>query len=253
MDEFLQFARQLERLTGIDLTLYKRPQMERRLTALREKRGYRRFQDYFRALAAQPEILDELLDKMTINVSEFLRNPERWHALMQHLPEVAGRSLRAWSAACASGEEPYTLALLLEERGGTRYDILATDIDRSVLARAEQGYYKEHQVRTLPAEWLERYFRRDGDAYIVSPRLRRHVRFMQHNLLADPYPGSLDLIICRNVLIYFTDEAKRRVIEGFSESLAPGGILFVGSTEQFIGGERFGLSSVGPFLYQKRG
>ncbi|SFV05629.1 CheR family methyltransferase [Alicyclobacillus macrosporangiidus] len=252
MDEFLQFARQLERLTGIDLTLYKRPQMERRLTALREKRGYRRFQDYFRALEEQPEILNELLDKMTINVSEFLRNPERWQALMQHLPEVAGRPLKAWSAACASGEEPYTLALLLEERGGVRYDILATDIDRAVLARAEQGYYKEHQVRSLPPAWLERYFRRDGDAYAVSSRLRRHVRFLQHNLLADPYPGPLDLIICRNVLIYFTDEAKRRVIEGFSASLAPGGILFVGSTEQFIGAERFGFSSVGPFLYRKR-
>ncbi|MCL6515568.1 protein-glutamate O-methyltransferase CheR [Alicyclobacillus sp.] len=251
MDEFLQFARQLERLTGIDLTLYKRPQMERRLTALREKRGYQTFDAYMAALTRDSDLLRELLDRMTINVSEFLRNPERWQDLMRVLPVPAGRPLRAWSAACASGEEPYTLALLLEERGDVRYEIWATDIDRTILSHAQRGRYSEHQVRGLTQEWLERYFVRDGDAFVVTPRLRRHIRFEAHNLLADPYPPSMDLIICRNVLIYFTEEAKRRVIRGFSESLSPGGVLFVGSTEQFMGASQYGLGNAGPFLYRK--
>ncbi|MCL6592459.1 MAG: protein-glutamate O-methyltransferase CheR [Alicyclobacillus sp.] len=250
MDDFLDFSQALLKLTGIDLRLYKRPQMERRLTALRNRHGFHDFRSYAQALAQQPQYLAELLDKMTINVSEFLRNPERWEALLERLEQPVGRPLRVWSAACATGEEPYTLALLFAERGWP-HDTWATDIDARALALARTGRYKETQIRLLPTEYVARYFTHEADEYIVHDVLKRHVRFAQHNLLADPFPQSLDLIVCRNVLIYFTDAAKQQVLRGFAQALRPGGLLFVGSTEQFLGTDPYGLVPVGPFLYRR--
>ncbi len=252
MDEFLDFMLSFHRLTGIDLTLYKRPQMERRITALRNKNCYADFKEYLQAMMNDRTVLYELMDKMTINVSEFFRNPDRWESLIPYLRELSKTTtLNAWSAACSTGEEPYSLAILMMEKIQRPYRILATDIDEGILNLAKQGLYKEYQLRSVKAELLSRYFFQQGTAWKITNIPKEHVTYQLHNLLAHPYPQSLDLIICRNVMIYFTEEAKQRVISGFASALRPGGILFVGSTEQFLRTELNGLHAVAPFLYQK--
>lgn len=254
MEPYVQFMNNFYSLTGVDLESYKRPQMERRLTSLRNKRGFTDFAEFFAAVKADDRLLYEVLDKMTINVSEFLRNYERWQALVPHLKTLAESSeIAAWSAACSTGEEPYSLALMMEEHIKRPYRIVATDIDRRVLHQAEVGEYRSHQVKSVPDSYLTKYFEAADETFRVVPMLKKHVRFQYHDLLADPYPDSLDLIICRNVLIYFTDDAKQRILSGFARALKPGGILFVGSTEQFLHTEQLSLTNIGPFLYRRKG
>lgn len=251
MDGFEWFIGAFFELTGIDLNRYKRPQMERRLTNLRDRRGFSDFPSYVSALREDPALLDELLDKMTINVSEFFRNLERWKQLERLLAEKQG-AIRAWSAACSTGEEPYTLAILLSEMGVKSSSILATDIDERVLERAKMGQYEMAQLREMDETLRNRYFRTEQGRYVqVVEHIREQIEFRKHNLLADPYPDNLDLIICRNVLIYFTDDTKRFLVERFVHSLKPGGILFVGSTEQLIGIPTPSITNIAPFMYQK--
>lgn len=252
MDEFSWFMGAFRQLTGIDLARYKRPQMERRLTNLRDRRGFSTFAAYIQALEADGTLLNELLDKMTINVSEFFRNPERWETLRE-LVGAMSTAPRVWSAACATGEEPYSLVMMLLELGCMGQPILATDIDERVLERAAAGRYDPLQVRGLAPPDLERYFSFDGREYQIRPQIRENVRFQKHNLLEDDYPTALDLIVCRNVLIYFTDPTKQEILERFSNALKPGGLLFVGSTEQFFGMKLPNLAPVAPFMYRRLG
>lgn len=252
MDEFLRFTEDFYTLTGVDLNLYKRPQMERRLTALRDKHGFSDYHSYVQFITREPALLQELMDKMTINVSEFMRNPERWDALIPLLKSNQSSSIHAWSAACSTGEEPYTLSMIMEKHIDRPYRILATDIDKNALQQAQNGQFKDHQVRAVDLSDLQQYFTRTESSWRVSPALQKHVTFQSHNLLGDAYPGDFDLIICRNVMIYFTDDAKQHVIRGFSNALKPGGLLFVGSTEQFLRADPYGLVTVAPFMYQKK-
>jgi chemotaxis protein methyltransferase CheR len=252
MDEFMQFMRSFYRITGIDLTLYKRPQMERRLTSLRNRNRFMNFDDYLQAMEKDRNLLYELLDKMTINVSEFFRNPDRWEALVPYLQELTRtRPLHAWSAACSTGEEPYSLAMMMMERVKKPYEILATDIDENVLDLAKRGTYRDYQIKAVPKDVLDKFFSKREAVWRVHESVKQYVSFRIHNLLAEDYPQNLDLIICRNVMIYFTEEAKQKVIASFAKALRPGGLLFVGSTEQFLRTELYDLSAVGPFLYQK--
>jgi len=252
MDDFLRFAEGWYKLSGVDLRWYKRPQMERRLAALRDRHGYSSFESYLHGVQTDPMLQEELLDRITINVSEFFRNPGWWHTLEEFIPKSPRNTpLRAWSAACSTGEEPYTLAIVLQQLGFMDYSILATDLDREVLDKAEQGLYRPHQIRLVPDSYLNRYFSRDGEAVRVTESFRKWITFQQHNLLSDQYPRSLDLIICRNVLIYLTEEAKHHVLTGLADSLRVGGYLFLGSTEQLLHAEAYQMKSVAPFLYVK--
>src|SRR5690606_24366099 len=146
--------------------------------------------------------MDEFLDRMTINVSEFWRNPQRWEILRsKFLPEMIGNysKLKIWSAACSTGEEPYTLAMILDELGVLgKTELLATDLDQGVLAKANQGYYLDRSVRDVPANFLRSYFNEEEGVYSVVNSLKQRVRFKQHNLLHDPFDNEFDLIVCRN-------------------------------------------------------
>jgi len=252
MDDFVQFMHGFYQLTGINLALYKRPQMERRLTTLRNKHGYDSFDAYMGGLRREDQLRAELLERMTINVSEFFRNPERWQALLPHLETLNVSHLAIWSAACSTGEEPYTIAMLMAENIRRPYHIYATDIDAKVLEQAQNGVYHTHQVKHIPDSFLQRYFDIVDNQFTVKATLRTNVQFATHNLLVDEYPNAVDLIICRNVLIYFTDEAKQFVVSSFARSLKPGGLLFVGSTEQFLRSGAIHLENVAPFLYRRK-
>jgi chemotaxis protein methyltransferase CheR len=256
-NDYIGFKRNIFDKTGIDLSLYKEAQMKRRLVALKEKRSFRTFTDYFNSLSKDSGLLDEFLDRMTINVSEFYRNPSRWEVLESKI--VPGllknkSSLKVWSAACSTGEEPYSLSIMLSDyKKLSRFSILATDLDELVLNRAKKGYYFEKSIQDVPIEKKTKYFKKQELGYIVSDDIKKNVTFKKQNLLSDPFDSDFDLIVCRNVMIYFTEEAKSVLYEKFSKALRPGGILFVGSTEQIFNPGLYGLESEEPFFYRKNG
>ncbi len=253
--DYESFIRQIYNHTGIDLSLYKEAQMKRRLTSLREKRGYSDFDTYFRALKKDDELFFEFLDRMTINVSEFYRNAQRWEVLEKDiLPGLIKnkRRLKVWSAACSTGEEPYTLAMVLSKYFRlNNIQILATDIDENVMMRAKKGVYPERSLKEVPEDIKKKYFKQEGNFYQVTDDIKQCVTFKKHNLLADQYDKQFDLIVCRNVLIYFTEEAKQNVYKHFSEALNDNGVLFVGSTEQIFNPQKFNLQPMETFFYQK--
>jgi len=250
MDEYEQFVYGFFQFSGIDLSRYKRPQMERRLRSLVQRVECADFHEFLNRCKRDPQLLAQLLDKMTINVSEFFRNPERWEQLAELLRRDKTK-VRVWSAACATGEEPYTLAIMLKEQVGRPYELLASDIDENVLAKAKSGTYKEHQVKSVAPQFQDKYFTKQQDSYVIRDTYRQGISFAQHNLLSSAYPVDFDLIVCRNVLIYFTDEAKEHILQGFSKSLKPHGLLFVGSTEQIFSPEKYRMRLVKPFIYEK--
>lgn len=256
MTDYQTFIGQIYKKTGLDLALYKEVQMKRRLTSLRNKRGYDSFDKYFKAINNDQQLLQEFLDKVTINVSEFYRNPTRWKVLQNKILPALKESksrIKIWSAACSTGEEPYTLAIIAHQFWNLKsIDILATDIDPNVLARAKQGIYNERALQEVPADIKQKYFHREGDTYKVDEQLKQTITFKEHNLLADKYPSNIDLIVCRNVLIYFTEDAKSMIYHKFSEALADDGVFFVGSTEQIFSPEKYGLEVMDTFFYGKK-
>lgn len=248
------FIRKVNENLNLDLGNYKETQMKRRLTSLFMKRGFSSFTQYFNAIVKDKELMTEFMDRVTINVSEFWRNPARWSVLEQRfIPEMLKRSprLKCWSAACSTGEEPYTLAMLLMEAGADRADILATDIDDTVLAKAQKGEYIERSIRDIPSKYLSKYFTKTNDNYLVEQSLKKIIRFKKGNLLLDRFEKDFDLIICRNVMIYFTEQAKQELYHKFSQSLKPDGLLFVGSTEQIFTPAQYNLEAVDSFFYRK--
>lgn len=255
MSDYTDFITKIKNKTGIDLSLYKEAQMKRRLTSLYEKRGYRNFSDYYLAIHNDQQLLEEFLDRMTINVSEFYRNSQRWDVLEKKIFPMLlsnNKKLKIWSAACSTGEEPYSLAMVLSSHVPLRdISILATDLDVGVLERAKVGLYSERSLKEVPKKVLDQYFVNEGQHYQVKDEIKKTVQFQQQNLLNDKYGADYDLIVCRNVMIYFTEEAKDQIYTNFSKALRPGGILFVGSTEQIFNPAKYGFESEETFFYRK--
>ncbi|CAH0345544.1 protein-glutamate O-methyltransferase CheR [Bacillus sp. CECT 9360] len=254
--EYNEFIIQVKKLTGIDLLLYKEAQMKRRLISLYEKKGYASFHEYYKAIEKDNNVLNEFLDRMTINVSEFYRNAKRWEVLEKKIfPRLleSSRKLKIWSAACSTGEEPYTIAMVLSNFVPlSQIEVQATDIDENVLARAKLGLYPERSLTEVPADIKAKYFSKDGDFYKVADEIKRTVTFKKHNLLAEPFDSQFDLIVCRNVMIYFTEEAKIILYNKFSASLKNEGVFFVGSTEQIFNPSQFQLDTEDTFFYKKQ-
>jgi len=255
--DFLTFIKKVKEHTAIDLAQYKEAQMKRRLTTLRMKRGYNTFVAFFDAMMKDKELFYEFLDRMTINVSEFWRNPNRWEMVeKRYIPEMlrSNKRLKIWSAACSTGEEPYTLAMILAEQEALAdTNLHATDIDEGALEKARKGMYLDRSIRDVPDKYVKKYFRQDNLMFHVSDELKRTVKFQKQNLLVDTFDSGFDLIVCRNVIIYFTEEAKHVLYQKFAKALKPGGLLFVGSTEQIFSPGQYDLEPADTFFYRKRG
>jgi chemotaxis protein methyltransferase CheR len=256
-EDFGLFVKKIKELTTIDLNQYKEAQMRRRLTTLRTKKGFDTFVAFFNAIAKDRELLYEFLDRMTINVSEFWRNANRWETLEgRFIPEMLklNKRIKCWSAACSTGEEPYTLAMIISEARGGLQDIqvTATDIDDGALEKARNGNYLDRSIRDVPTNYLKKYFKQDGVMFQVTDDLKHAVKFQKQNLLLDRFEPNHDLIVCRNVMIYFTEEAKQHLYQKFAQALRPGGILFVGSTEQIFSPGQFNLEPADTFFYRKK-
>lgn len=249
------FITEIKMLLGIDLAQYKERQMKRRIIALMEKNGYKDFVEYFFALKFNKDLQEQFLRHITINVSEFFRNYNQWEILeTEIIPYLLRNSnkLKVWSAACSAGEEPYTLVMILSNfLPMSSIEILATDIDDEVLQKAQIGLYTEKSLQEVPQKYKDNYFIKQGEFYKIKNEVKNCVKFMKHDLLKDSYPRDNDLIVCRNVMIYFTEAAKEKMYVKFNHALKKGGVLFVGSTEQIIMCNKYKFNPIRTFFYKK--
>jgi len=259
----------VKKLLDINLDYYKEEQMKRRLDSWLVRAGARCWPEYFKRLQTDEIELGRLRDYLTINVSAFFRDPERWQTLRQKvipdlLESAAQRErakgnalpvphLRVWSAGCSIGMEPYSLAILLEElTPSRRHYLLATDLDRGALAKAlARGPYTADEVQNVNPLQRSRYFQVGGPPFFMAESFAKRVEFRELDLLSDDFVPGMDLIVCRNVVIYFTEEAKVKLYRRFFEALRPGGVLFVGGTEVISHSGEIGFRSYGISFYQR--
>lgn len=255
--EWLAFRGALEQATGVPLGQYKQAQLKRRLASVMLRRAIPGWHAFAAMLANDPELFEHVRDTMTINVSEFFRQADRFTELLTtHIPRLQKErpALKLWSAGCSIGCEPYTLAMILDELDPhSRHSIIATDVDLPVLARARDGRgYLGHEVQSVPPALKRKYLIESADGtYAVAAALKRRITFRRHDLLTDRYPTGLDMIVCRNVVIYFNDQAKRHLYAGFAGALRPGGLLFVGGSEMIMRSHELGFRIAGTSIYEK--
>ncbi|HKX09958.1 MAG TPA: protein-glutamate O-methyltransferase [Stellaceae bacterium] len=248
-DEFDFLCKLLKERSGLVLTRDKAYLLESRLLPVARKRDLKSVDELVAAVRARPtgDLVRDVIEAMTTNESFFFRDIKPFEQFKSFvLPELmkaraARRQIRIWSAACSSGQEPYTLAMLLAESqaklAGWTVDIVATDLSTEILERAQAGLYSQFEVqRGLPIQYLVKYFKQQGERWLIDPALRRRVRFRMFNLLDEPSSlGGFDVIFCRNVLIYFDQPTKTTVLERMSRILAPDGYLFLGGAETVLG------------------
>ena len=257
MTDYGQFKKDILSLTGIDLNAYKERQMKRRIQTLSQKYGFQDYGDFYQDLKKNPEHRKQFLNYLTINVSEFYRNPAQWKTLeTEVIPELlqdTKHTLKIWSAACSTGDEPYTIIMMMKEPfPKVKVELLATDLDYLVIAYAKEGCYPKKSIQNLPEKYINKYFTRTANGmYQISKEIMDCVKFRQHNLLSDSYDTNYDLIVCRNVLIYFTEEAKLEVFKRFQHSRREHGYLFIGSTEQILQAMDIHFEPKYSFFYKK--
>ena len=264
--DFLLFQAIIYRESGIWLTEAKAALLTGRLSKRLRALGLRNFTKYYQLVAADEEERRTMLDAITTNETHFFREPGHFDFLAQHVfprwrqEGAEGQRptrLRVWSAGCSSGEEPYSLAMLLLQHFPVEkwdLEVLATDISTRVLEKAREAVYPIEKMKDIPQECLRAYMLKgrgeNKGVMKASPELLRVVRFARVNLHADSYPlqGFFDLILCRNVLIYFDQKSKEKVIGGIVRHLSPSGLLFVGHSEN-LGGISPNLRTVAPTAY----
>lgn len=277
--EHARLVSAIHRLTGVFLEDDKLYLLDSRLGELIKKHGLRNWDEAATKLEAgtDQEFIDSLVDRITTHETRFFRDESIFDALiMQIVPEwlkrnglsvdgifgntmniwasdagttisssmtpaggVAGSGLRIWCAACSTGQEPYSIAMMLTEkmpRVAAITNILASDISQDTLRRAREGAYTRFEIdRGLPETYRKRYFTTEGDNFRINESMRKAITFRQVNLISDPFPTGQDIIFCRNVSIYFTDEQKKVLYRRLKEALKPDGILVLGSAESLSG------------------
>lgn len=249
------FKKKLKAKTEIDLDLYKEAQMKRRIGNLVTRGNFDSFVAYFDHVSKTKEDFAAFIEYLTINVSEFYRTPDKFSQLEKEvIPDLLKRSptLNIWSAGCSIGAEVYSLTMILKDLTPTKkHRLLATDLDVEIIAKAKAGIYADNELKALDPKRKEKYFDKTPDGkYAIKDEIKKCVEFKRHNLLKDPFEKGFDLILCRNVVIYFTEEAKDTLYRNFFASLKPGGILFVGATEAILNSRNMGYVSYKPFFYQ---
>jgi chemotaxis protein methyltransferase CheR len=266
-NEFHSFRDLIAERAGIYFDPAKQESLKDNLLQRMADCGLRTFADYFNLLSSPTgtKEFDHLLNLITIPETYFFRDRAQFRALERFvIPEIVkrksypGASLRIWSAGCSTGEEPYTIAMILAAGMVDRpIQILATDVSHHALKAAREGVYTGRSVRDMPQEYLNRFFTKKGDQYLLDRSIKQMVEFRYFNLVSEPYPlmemSGWDTIFCRNVTIYFQADATRKVIHNFYLSLREGGYLFAGYSEslRYISDEFNTVQMEGAFLYQK--
>ena len=239
----------------IDLSAYKSNQLHRRILSLMSRVGVNSAEEYVNLLRKDSSQKQKFLDFITINVTEFFRNPEMFdelNILIEKELLKKNKKLNIWSAACSIGAEPYSVGMILEEQTpSVQYSILATDIDETILQRAKNGSYNLSEIKNIKKEYLSKYFKIEGDNYIIADKIKNKIQFKKHDLILNDYEKGFDLIICRNVVIYFNQEIKNIMYKKFYESLNKGGLFFVGATESIYNYKEYGFEKASTFIYRK--
>jgi len=241
-----ELAKRINADTGFDILQYKERPLKRRLAVRLRACQLSTYQEYAQRLVQDKSEYPKLLDALTINVTNFYRNPETFKAVSSLvLPSLLAqpeqsRPLTIWSAGCSSGEEPYSLAILWREFAGRigvnrTCRIIATDIDQQSMEKARRGIYDHNSMNEMPPELIKKYFDVSSKYFILTEDIKRMVEYQRFDLL-EPSPFSgLDLIFCRNVLIYFSRQAQEYIFDSFKKSLRPGGFLVLGKVETLFG------------------
>ena len=256
---FAELAAKISREAGLPMQAYKDKCVRRRIAVRMRACGAHSYAEYQAILDRSPEEYERLKDAITINVTRFYRNAETWDLLrdtvLREMCADLRHELRAWSAGCSSGEEAYTLAMLIadcvESQGQAErlnlVSIDATDIDKECLARAQAARYSAEALVEVPSRLAQRYLEKEGGAYRVIERVRRRVVVRPGDLCTDPPPRrNYHLILCRNVVIYFGRSTQERVFTAFTDALAPGGFLVLGKVETLLGPARERLTLLDP-------
>ena len=260
-DVYTQVKASIKRNLQIDLENYKDEQMKRRLDSWLVRSRTGTWHEYFELVSKDNVELERFRNYLTINVTEFFRDPARWNTLRDEiLPYLQKHTdshhqnggLKFWSAGCSIGAEPYSIAIMMGEMSPRqKYSLLATDLDRGALSRANsRGPYSSEDIHNLDPVQRQKYLT-PSEPYFVNQNLQAHIRFQEQDLLADRFEQGFDLIVCRNVVIYFTAEAKDILYAKFCAALRPGGVLFMGGTEIISGAAKYGLQNFGVSFYKK--
>ncbi len=252
--DFTKFESFILREFNLDLSGYKSAQLHRRILTIMSRAGAKDLDEYMVLIKKDKVIREKFLDYVTINVTEFYRNPQIFQELEKIIKSELSynRPLKIWSAACSIGAEPYSISMMLKEMTpSVRHKILATDIDTNILIRAKAGEYVSGDIKNIPKTQLHKYFKHEGEKFIINQEVKDLVTFKKHDLILDSYEGGFDIIVCRNVVIYFTNEVKEKIYEKFSKALNPGGLLFIGATESIYGYKNFGFEKLSTFIYKK--
>ena len=256
ISDFEYIARLLKERSGLVLSKDKAYLLESRLNPVARKWEFKGFDELAAAVrtARNEALVRDITEAMTTNESFFFRDTKPFDQFRDVvLPQLLGtrkgaRTIRIWSAACSSGQEPYSLAMILKEceakLQGLRFEIIATDLSNEILAKAKEGLYSQFEVqRGLPINLLVKYFKQDGDRWRISDTIRQMVKYETFNLLESPSRfGKFDVVFCRNVLIYFDQPTKSKILDGIAGVLPPDGFLYLGGAETVLGlTERFCL------------
>jgi two-component system CheB/CheR fusion protein len=263
--DFVKLLDYLKSTRGFDFSGYKLSSLIRRVQKRMQQIGVASYNDYLDYLEVHPDEFLPLFNTILINVTAFFRDPVAWQVVAgQVLPRILeskgpDEPIRCWSAGCASGEEAYTLAILLAEALGEadyrrRVKIYATDVDEEALAQARQGIYLAAQAEAVPEELRAKYFDRIGERYVFRPDLRRSLIFGRHDLVQDAAISRIDLLACRNTLMYFNSEAQAKILARFQFSLSRNGYLFLGKAETLLThGNSFRPEDLKARIFQRTG
>ncbi len=231
--------------TNINFDYYRESYLKRRLKVRLMVTKTQSYAEYGQYLQANPNEFDLLVNDITINYTKFFRDPDVYQFLKETLlPELLSSSkswIRIWSAGCATGEEPYSLAILIHEVAkqqieNSKITIYASDLDKSALAKAESGEYDVRGIQGVDEKLLGKYFDFEDEVYRVKSFVKKIIHFEEQDLMTPPIRRNLDLILCRNVMIYFSREIQQKIYGHFYDSLRAGGYLISGKTE-FVGGD----------------
>ena len=261
LEELLSFIRDSR---GFDFTGYKRSSLARRIRKRMQDISVVGYVDYRDQLETDAEEFRTLFNTILINVTGFFRDPEAWSYLQREIiPQVLarrdpGQEIRVWSAGCSSGEEAYSLAIAFAEVMGVaecikRVKIYGTDVDDEALRDARAGLYPPRALEQVPAGLAGSYFQPSGAKFAFHPELRRRVIFGRHDITRDAPISRLDLLVCRNTLMYFNVEAQSQIVDRFHFALREGGYLFLGKAEMLLSAsDRFEVASMRQRIFQRR-
>ena len=259
--EFKQFQKLIYNIAGINMSPIKKPLVMGRLAKRLNHHGLRSYGDYFKLLNSDghPQELQMAVDLLTTNETYFFREPKHFDFLQRNIlpSHPRGKSFRIWSAACSSGQEPYSIAMIVANAlGQSSWDIIASDISARVLDKARSGHYPLEQTEQIPKEFLRKYCLKgvgsQEGTFIIDKAIRNHIKFSRINLNeAFPSMEKVDLVFLRNVMIYFNAQTKRQVVEKMADILKPGGYMFIGHSES-LNGVYDDFITIAPAIYRKK-